>query len=185
MIRLKFEEYEVELIDESLYTLDSTDSISRYDFVYQDEESEFYRSTNHGIKIYKDEKVYKSAVICAVAGATGIHENSAVIVDENILICCADKIFSLSLPDLKLNWMKQVDYATCFGIFRTENGIFVHGELQVSRIDEKGNIIWSVGFADILVTLDGRESFIIQKDFIEIEDWNHTKYKLSFDGKYI
>ncbi|HEY0657737.1 MAG TPA: hypothetical protein VGD05_04650, partial [Pyrinomonadaceae bacterium] len=88
--------------DDSLFTINSVDNIFKYDFVYPDEEVLYYQSSNHGIKIYKDEKLYRSAVICATAGATTIHESSAVIVEEDILICCADKVFSLSLPDLKL-----------------------------------------------------------------------------------
>ena len=185
MIRLNFDEYEIELINESSYSENSVDNVSKYDFVYRDEEPKFYRSTNHGIKIFKTDKLFKSAVVCATGGATGIHEYSAVIVDEDILICCADKVFSLSLPDLNLNWMKRVDDATCFRVFKTENGLFVHGEINASRIDKNGNILWSVSFADILVTPDGKDSFIMREDFIEIEDWNHDKYKVSFDGKFI
>ena len=139
MIRLTFGEYEIELIDESSYTHDSVDNTSNYELVYQDEESKIYQSTNHGIKVFKDENLYKSAVICATGGVTGIHENSAVIVDEDVLVCCADKIFSLALPDLRLYWMKRVDEATCFRIFHTENGIFVHGEINASRIDKSGD----------------------------------------------
>lgn len=185
MIQLKFDEYEVELINEFNYPSHPVGNNFEYDYVYKDGETDFYQSTDHGIKIYKAEKVYKSAVVCAAGGATGIYENSAVVVDEDILICCADKIFSLTLPDLKLNWMKQVDDVTCFQIFKTEHGLFVHGEMQASRIDKQGNIIWSEGFADILVTPDGKDSFIIHEDYIEIVDWNHARYKLNFDGKFI
>jgi len=185
MVKLNFAGYKIELINESVYSPGSVDNDFHYDLVYKDEETDFYRSTNHGVKIYRHEKIYKSAVICAVGGATGVHENSAVIIDEDILICCADKIFSLGLPNLELNWITQVDPATCFQIFQTENGIFVHGELAAGKIDKKGNIIWSVDFADILVTPEGGDSFIINKDFIAIEDWNHTKYRLNFDGRII
>ena len=145
----------------------------------------YYQSSNHGIKVYENGKLYKSAIICGTAGATGIHENSAIIADEDILICCADKIFSLSLPDLKLNWVKQIDDACCFQIFKNAVGIFVHGELAASRIDKNGNVIWSAGFADILVTPDGKNEFILHDSFIEVEDWQHNKYKLDFNGKFI
>lgn len=185
MVELEFAEHKIELFDESSYTPNSADNIFTYENVFADEESDIFHSTRHGIKVYKNGAIFSNALICAVGGATGIHKNSAVIINENILMCCADMIFSLSLPDLKLNWMKKVDDATCFQIFDTENGIFVHGELQVSRIDEKGNIIWSASFADILVTLDSRDNFILHKDFIEIVDWNHSKYKLNFNGEFI
>ena len=185
MLQLNFNEYKIELSNESDYTPDSTDISFVFDKIFIDEESKIYQSTKHGIKILKDEKILSNALICAVGGATGIYENSAVIVDNSILICCANKVFSLNLPDLDLNWLKEVDSATCFSIFNTKNGIFIHGEMEVSKIDKSGNIIWSQGFADILVTLDGKESFILHDDFIEIEDWNHDKYKLDFNGKFI
>lgn len=185
MIRLKFEEYEVELENDRAFTIGSNDNNFKYDFVYHDKDAMFYLPSCHTIKVFKAEQIYRTAVVCAVAGATGIHENSAVIVDRDILICCADTVFSLALPDLKLNWLTQIDEACCFQIFKNNVGVFVHGELAVSRIDQSGNIIWSEGFADITVTPDGRESFIMHEDFIEIEDWQHNKYKLSFDGKFI
>ncbi len=185
MIEFRFGEYKIELENDNSFKINSVDNSFNYDFVYKDEEAIYYQSSDHAVKIYKDEKLYKSAFICATAGATGVHENSAVIIDEDILICCADKVFSLSLPDLKLNWMKQIDDVCCFQIYKTDKGIFVHGELNVNRIDKNGNIIWSVGFADITVTPDGKDSFIMHEEFIEIEDWNHTKYKVNFDGKFI
>ena len=185
MVEFEFNEYRIELSDESDYAPNLTDNFTSFEKIFVDDKSDIYHSTKHGIKVYKDEKILTSALVCAVGGATGIHENSAVIIGNNILICCADSIFSLSLPKLDLNWMKKVDDATCFRIFNTENGIFVHGELEASKIDKAGNIIWSVGFADILVTPDGKDEFIIRKEFIEIEDWNNTKYRLNFDGEFI
>lgn len=185
MVELNFNEYRIELSDESSYALNSTDNFFLFDKIFIDEKSDAYHSTKHGIKVYAGEKLVSNALICAVGGATGIHKDSAIIVEENILVCCADSIFSLTLPDLNLNWMKQVDDATCFRIFSTDKGIFVHGEMLASKIDEAGNIIWSKGFADILVTPDGKDEFIIKDDFIEIEDWNNTKYKLDFNGNFI
>jgi hypothetical protein len=185
MLKLNFGDYEIELVNESTYSENSSDNIVNYDFVYKDAESEFYHSTNHGIRVFKDGKVIASSVICAVGGATGIHENCAVIADNDILICCADCIFSLSLPSLNLNWLKKVDDATCFSIYKTKNGLFVHGELNASRINKNGEILWSVGFADILVTPDGKESFTICDEFIEVVDWEYRNYKVDFDGKFI
>lgn len=185
MIELNFNEYKIVLSDESDYTSNSTDNLLVFEKIFSDEESNIYNPTRHGITIYKDEKFLTNALICANGGATRIHENSSVIIENNILICCANSVFNLSLPDLNLNWMRTVDSVTCFRIFSTENGIFIHGELEASRIDTEGNIIWSVGFADILVSPDGRDEFIFHDDFIEIEDWNHNKYKLDFNGKLI
>jgi hypothetical protein len=185
MVVFEFGEYKIELEDDNSYTINSVDNSFKYDFVYNDEEATYYQSSDHSVKIYRNEKLYKSAIICATGATTSVRANSAIVVDGNILICCANKVFSLSLPELKLNWMNQFDLACCFQIFKNDIGIFIHGEIDVSRINKDGKLIWSQSFADITVTPEGKESFIMHKDFIEIEDWNHTKYKLNFDGKFI
>jgi hypothetical protein len=53
MLKLNFGDYEIELVNESTYSETSSDNIVNYDLVYKDAESEFYRSTNHGIRVFK------------------------------------------------------------------------------------------------------------------------------------
>ena len=185
MVSLIFNEYTICLENDKSYQLNSVDNMFKYDFVHHDEEAVYYQSSNHSIKVFKDEEFINSAIICGSSGATGIHDNSAVIVGNDLLICCADKVFSLSLPNLELNWMKRIDVACCFQIFKNDIGIFVHGELAANRIDGNGNIVWSVEFGDILVTADGENEFIMHENFIEITDWNKTKYKVDFNGNFI
>ena len=182
---LTFDEYKIELVNESSFTLNSTDNCFSYDYEYFDEEAKYYNPSAHGIRVKKAEELICSTIICATAGATGIHENSAVIINNGILVCCANKVVCLSLPDLKLIWMKEVDNVCCFQIFKNDEGIFVHGELKVSKIDEHGNIKWSVNFADITVKANDKETFLIHDDFIEVKDWQNNNYKINFDGKFI
>jgi hypothetical protein len=174
------------LINDSTYSVGSADNNFTYDFVYHDKESLEYKSCNHGIKILKDDQIIKSAIVCASAGATDIHENSAIIDQDNLLICCADKIFSLRLPDLTLNWITHADLATCFGIYKTDIGYFVHGETQVTRIDKLGNIVWQTGLRDIILNIDNDiPCFVLQDNFIELQDFNSNKYTIDFNGKFI
>ena len=186
MKTLKFDIYDIELINDSTYTIGSADNNFNYDFVYHDNESLEYRPFNHGVKLYKDGQLIKSAVVCAVGGATGISENSVIIDQDNILICCADKLFCLKLPELTLNWITQTDLATCFGVYKADNGIFTHGELNVTRLDKKGNVIWQTGLRDIIVNIDYEKScFILYDNFIELLDFNSNKYQLDFNGNFI
>ena len=186
MLKLEFDTFEVILENESDYVLGSSDNTFDYDMVYQDEKSSIYRSSNHGIKVYRGNELYKSAIVCAVGGGTGVFEKSAVIDNEAILICCANKIFSLQLPDLTLNWYSKVDPATCFGIYKADNGLFTHGEIQICRLDNKGNILWENGLRDIIVNIDSHEEcFILHDTFIELMDFNSNKYKLDFNGRFL
>lgn len=78
--------------------------------------------------------------------------------------------------------MKQIDAAICFGIYKVDDKLFVHGEFNASRIDKDGTILRSLGFADILLTIGGNNYLVIHENFIEVKDFRHNKYKIRFDG---
>ena len=84
---------------------------------------------------------------------------------------------------MKLNWVKKLDMATCFKIFRIENDFVVHGELEITRIDSFGNIIWQFSGADIFVSLDDEISFQLNNDNIILKDITGNGYIIDFDGR--
>ena len=185
-MKIAYQSYEIELTDDKPYDSKSTDNKFIYDFVYLDKEATGYQSSNHAIKIFQTGQLIRSAVVCGVGGRTTIHDNSAVVKDDNLYVACADKVFSVSLPDLKLRWIIQADQATCFGIYKADNGLFTHGELSVTRLGTNGQIIWQTGLRDIIATVDSdKDSFIMHDDYIELEDFNRNKYKLNFNGNFI
>lgn len=57
--------------------------------------------------------------------------------------------------------------------------------MEISRIDKYGEIKWSFMGADILVVLDGTESFVLQSDHIFLTDFEMNTYKIDFDGRVI
>ena len=80
----------------------------------------------------------------------------------------------------------KADMATCFGIYKADNGLFTHGEISVTRLGTDGQIVWQTGLRDIIVTIDSdKDSFIMHEDYIELEDFNRNNYKLDFNGKFI
>jgi hypothetical protein len=181
-----FKEYKIEIINEEDYTADSADNRFEYGLTYQHPEDETYRHTSkHGIKVYKD-GLYKSAILLATGGCTGVNSYSALTDDENLLICCSNKVFSLRLPDLELNWITQADMATCFGIFQYKDSYIIHGEVCISRISRDGKIEWTQGARDIFVSIDNAgDTFKMHDDHIELMDWGRFRYKLFYDGSII
>jgi hypothetical protein len=91
----------------------------------------------------------------------------------------------LSLPDLQLNWSTILDTATCFQIFKLDDDYLVHGEIEISRIDQKEAIKWKFGGADIFVSIDGEEEFKLGEDHILLTDFSKSKYKIDFDGNLL
>lgn len=173
--------YHIELVNESDYNPDSNDNMNTYSNDYLTE-SKFRLSTKIGIKVYENGTELNSAIIGAEGGATGLHKTSQIIESKRILICCSDSVFCLELPTLNLNWKTKVDEATAFEIFKIANGFIIHGELEITRIDDNGKIIWQNGGADIFVSQGGNGEFEVRADFVKATDWGNRIYKWNLNG---
>ena len=114
-----------------------------------------------------------------------INSEAALVDNENLVIRCSNQVFSLTLPDLKMNWQVKPDWATCFSIHKYQDTYLVHGETSISRIDRKGKVIWNFSGADIFVCLHEGTPFEMHEDFISMTDFNGSKYKIDYEGKSI
>jgi hypothetical protein len=158
----------IKVLDEPTYKLGSADNNFNYSKHYFGDGATKYPTSKHGIKIYQDDQIIDSCIIIGSGGATGIHKNSSLLDNDQLLLFCYDTIFCLTLPDLELKWKTLADQATCFQIFRQQDHYIIHGELQVTKLDKDGNKKWGFGGADIFVSVDNEEEF-----------------KIDFDGKLI
>lgn len=185
MNQYNYQNLTIEILDEPTYKFDSTDNIFIYSKNYFGDGAKEYPTSKHGIKIYEDQRIIENCITIGSGGATGIHTSSSILVDDKLLLCCCDTIFCLALPNLDLQWKTKADQVTCFQIFKYKNDYIIHGEHQVTKLDENGNKIWEFGGADIFVTIDNEEEFIIENDGILLTDFAKTKYKIDFDGKLV
>ncbi|WP_276166497.1 hypothetical protein [Zobellia alginiliquefaciens] len=176
--------YIVKLLNESDFQIGSKDNNIEYRKSFFTE-SDFILATKFGIQILENGLESQNAIIGAEGGASGLHETSQIIEKERILVCCGDTIFCLGIPDLNLIWKSKVDEFTCFEIFKIENGYIVHGEMEISRIDDDGQIVWKNGGADIFVSADKTDDFEISDNYIKALDWDKKVYKWDFDGNEI
>lgn len=175
----------IEVIDEPTYKFGSTDNNFNFSKHYFGDGATEYLSSKHGIKIYQDGQIIESCIIIGSGGATDVHQNSSLLDKDQLIICCSDTIFCLTLPDLELKWKTQTDQVTCFQIFKKQDDYIIHGELQVVKLDKDGKIKWEFGGADIFVSIDNEEEFKIENDGILLTDFAKTKYKIDFEGKLI
>lgn len=185
MNRHQFKDLTIELIDEPTYTFNSKDNKFIYSKHYFGDGAKEYPTSKHGIKVYQNDQIIDSCIIISSGGATGIHQNSSLLDNDQLLLCCCDTIFCLTLPNLELKWKMQADQATCFQIFKRQDEYIIHGELQITKLDRNGNKKWEFGGADIFVGIDNEEEFKIEKDGILLTDFAKKKYKIDFDGKLI
>jgi hypothetical protein len=174
-------QYQVDVYRDETFRQGSADNLHLYDLEFF-EESEYVFTTMVGIKVFEDQNLLKSAIIGAVGGGTGIHKTSVIYEDPRVVICCSDSIFCLSIPDLILLWQTHADQATCFEIYKYQNSYIVHGELEISRLDKDGKIVWQQGGADIFTTIDGGQGFELTDKFIIATDFENRIYKFDYDG---
>ncbi|GEP52808.1 hypothetical protein FNO01nite_34800 [Flavobacterium noncentrifugens] len=180
----KYNQYTIQITSNSAYESDSKYNINDYRNVYF-EESEYILPSIFGIKIFENDNLVNSAILGVGGGATTIHQGSLVVSKNRLQICCGNFVFCLSIPELKIIWKTQADEITCFGIYKIDEEFIIHGEMQISKIDKNGNIVWKFGGRDIFVTIDGKDNFSITNNIICVRDFQNYIYKVDLDGNEI
>ncbi|MDZ7899991.1 MAG: hypothetical protein U5N85_18440 [Arcicella sp.] len=175
-------DYEIDIDYCPTYKAGSADNVFKYDFEYL-ENSKNKATSIFGIKLLSNGKCIKSAIISSEGGETGIHNTALVIEDDRFVICCADKIFCLSVPDLKLLWKTQADDITCFEIFPYQDSYIVHGEINISRINHDGIILWQYSGDDIFMNMEDKIECELREGYILATDFDNKVYRIGYDGK--
>lgn len=177
-------DFQIKLFDENDYKIYSEDNWFSYDKILLNEDA--YRPTSLvGIQLACDKVILKSSLIGATGGRTGVHEQSFTVNGSLFSICCSDSIFCFDLTSLSLNWVTKADDATCFGIYNYRDDFIVHGEMQITRLSNHGEILWQQIGRDIFTTVEGENVFTINEENILVKDWENNDYKIDFDGRLI
>lgn len=183
-MKVDYKNFEIEVIDDKNYTLNSSHNLRQYQKVYC-QESEFRTSSKHAVTVKKYGIEISSAIICETEGATGIYENSYIIENDKIWIRVSNKIYCLKIPSLEIIWQKEFDQFTNFCFYKLEEDFLIHGELEIFRITKNGEIIWRFGGRDIWVNSEGSEELIIKDNVILLVDFESNRYILDFDGNLL
>lgn len=181
---LVLEKHVIKFYDESDYSFDSSDNLFIYNNIYLNGDKDILTSII-GIKLFEENDLVSSCLIGSEGGGTGIHQNSTLISYGGFVICCANTIFKLAIPDLGLEWKTKADMATCFEIYHLDKDYVVHGEMEITRLDKNGQIVWQQGGRDIWTTAEGIDDFAVYDNYILATDWDYNRYKFDFDGKLL
>jgi hypothetical protein len=167
--------YELELIDEPLHSPGSADNVRSYLREYNFNDAEYRPTSRHGLVLREGGDLKESCILLAGGGASGVHEHSVVTVGDTCFVAVGDTLCSLALPSLDLLWHRQVDSATCFGVYYSvkHQCLISHGELEIARVNFAGEVAWSSGGVDIF-----SEGFELHADYVEAVDFNRMVYRL-------
>ena len=181
---LVLEKQIIKFYNETDYSFGSSDNIKNYDKIFISGDNNILTS-QIGIELFEDEKLKSSCLIGSEGGGTGITENSILISYGGLVICCSNTIFKLTIPDLNLEWKTISDESTCFGIHYLDKDYVVHGELEITKLDKEGQIIWQKSGRDIWTTAEGIDDFAVYENYILATDWDYFRYKFDFDGNLL
>ncbi|MFC4267305.1 hypothetical protein [Polaribacter marinivivus] len=181
---LVLENQTIKLYDEIDFGFESVDNLKKYNqtFINGDKSA---LTSKIGIEIYENEKLLSSCLIASEGSGTGVFENSTLISYGGLIVCCANTVFKLTLPDLQLEWKTKADSSTCFEVHYLDTDYVIHGELEITRLDKNGKIIWQKGGRDIWTTPEGIDDFVVYKDYILATDWEYNRYKFGFNGNLL
>ena len=163
----------IEIVDEPNYIFGSVDNARRYK--YEIPLTSDQRLTSfHGV-LLNDEPI---AVFGAGGGWSTVHGHSGLVLDAKLYLAVGDQVVCFVLLDHRLAWSLKVDTATCFGIhFNAErHALLSHGELEIARFNEAGELLWASGGADIFT-----EGFLLEDAYIYAVDFEGRKYRFSYE----
>ena len=104
------------------------------------------------VYLYKVEEEIQSIVLTGGGSVSSLWEKSALLDGDRLLITCGNAVFCVLLPSLELLWHTQVDMATCFEIVPYQDDYITHGEVEISRLNRQGEILWQFSGKDIFVS---------------------------------
>lgn len=161
------------IVDEPCHGFGSADNTRRYGLEI-DLSSEARANSIHGVMVDGEPK----AVIGASGGSTTVHERSALVWDDRLLVAVGDRVACFRLSPFALDWAIEADSASCFGLHldRERRALISHGELAIARLDETGAIHWSTAGRDVFT---GRVNLL--PDGVEAYDFDGARYLIDYD----
>jgi hypothetical protein len=117
-------------------------------------------------------------VLLADGGASGVHNRSALIHGDTLMVAVGAFVCALQLPELVLRWHTRADTATCFGVYDAPSwdSLISHGELEIARLSYSGQVLWSSSGRDIF-----SEAFTLFERHAEAVDCDGTKYRIHLE----
>lgn len=177
-LQLENEGYAVRLWNEQTYTLNSQDNSVDFDLEHLLDRERFELGIHYGVETVSVKGKILRCVLVAGGGTTSIHQSSAFLRNDSLVVGLGDRLCSLSLRDLEMQWNVKADSCTCFGIHHLEpyKCYIVHGECEISRFTYAGEKQWETIGKDIFTG-----GFRILDDVILAEDFNGEKYRINIE----
>lgn len=105
------------------------------------------------------------------------------LADDDLILSLGFTLVSIDLTSATENWIIRPDMAEVFEFYDLEDDLLLRGEIEIHRIDKRGNVKWSYGGRDIWVNIDGKREVQILENTIRLTDFESNEYEIDFNGK--
>ena len=122
MLEFPYKSSRIRILNEPTYTLGSADNVRDYEFESRLDSGEYSPSSVHGVAVIADDVIVASHLVATSGGATGVHDSSAVVLDDRCILAVGPYLVAFRLPSLEIDWSTEVDLATAFGVHLSTAG---------------------------------------------------------------
>ena len=108
----------------------------------------------------------------------------SILIEKDLLIIILS--YSIAVIDLNQNRLLQLIKldSSLFSIHRFKSGYFIYGELLNYFLNQKFEVVWDNGCADIFVNPKVEKELEIFSDYITVFDWCGYKHYYNENGKF-
>lgn len=112
-------------------------------------------------------------------------EYCTILNGNQLYIIKFNTIYKIDVITKQVKFVDIDDLAGALGLHKVKDGLIVHGELKIVKLDFELNEIWHFSGADIFASLLGKPTIQIYDDRIELLDFENNHYVISHNGKLI
>jgi hypothetical protein len=174
-MNFQFHQWDIVITEESYDHMGSGDQPVKYQTTYRLGDGQYVPAVMYAVRVDGPAGLENSCLIMGPYVGTLLHKNSIVLADNHLFLAISAWICCLEIPNLKLIWQQQVDFAACFGIYLSPDGegLLSHGEVEIAKIGFGGEIEWRASGKDIFTG-----GFVLASDHIDVTDFNNEKYRI-------
>lgn len=174
----------VELKIDECYSLASTDNVNSYDYLINIGDlnnSDFYKTLGIRVNLFASE--YS---IMAIGSGYISDYQCAYLEDYKLVVLLDYYIFSYDLNDRCIISSKEIECLGCnYELHKVVGGYIVVGEIEIIKLDENFNKIWSFSGRDIFASQHRKESVKLEDKKICLYDWLDNYYEIDYSGKVL
>lgn len=113
-------------------------------------------------------------------------ENCALLENEILTVMQGNRIVQFNVKNRNIMASYNTELDGCaFGIYNTDEGYIIHGELEIAMYDKSFNKKWDFSGRDIFVSITNKQAFRLLEDRICLYDFEDNYYELDYGGKLL